>query len=102
MFLPDRDAVKVCQDKYEALSRWLKQGIRRKPIVLSPRRRRNRQLVRSVAFPCWVRARQGAGGSLSCLARSWQSVEYWISYHWGEGLKTDFIVEEYFPDRDFC
>jgi len=102
IFLPDRDAVKVCQDKYESLSRWFKKGLRRKPIVLSPRSRGNRQLVRRVAFPCWVRARQGAGGSLSCLARSWQSVEYWISYHWAEGLKTDFIVEEYLPDRDFC
>src|SRR2546425_6385132 len=24
MFLPDREAVRVCQDKYEALSRWFK------------------------------------------------------------------------------
>jgi carbamoyl-phosphate synthase large subunit len=29
-------------------------------------------------------------------------VEYWIGYHWAEGLKTDFIVEEYLPKRDFC
>jgi carbamoyl-phosphate synthase large subunit len=29
-------------------------------------------------------------------------VEHWISYHWAEGLKTDFIVEEYLPNRDFC
>jgi len=29
-------------------------------------------------------------------------VEHWIDYHWAEGLKTDFIVEEYLPNRDFC
>jgi carbamoyl-phosphate synthase large subunit len=102
MFLPDREAVKICQDKYEALSRWFKKGLRSEPIVLSPRSRRTRQLVRRLTFPCWVRARQGAGGSLSCLARSGKSVEYWIGYHWAEGLKTDFIVEEYLPNRDFC
>jgi len=102
MFLPDHGAVRVCQDKYEALSRWFKKGLRREPIVLSRRNRRTKQLARRLAFPCWVRARQGAGGSLSCLAKSWRSVEYWIGYHWTEGLKTDFIVEEYLPNRDFC
>src|SRR5882762_7111762 len=95
VFLPDREAVKVCQDKYEALTRWFKKGLRREPMVLSPRSRRTRKLVRTLKFPCWVRARQGAGGSLSCLARSWKSVDFWIGYHWAEGLKTDFIVEEY-------
>jgi carbamoyl-phosphate synthase large subunit len=102
LFLPGREAVKICQDKYEALSRWSKKGLRQEPIVLSPRGRKTRQLVRRLAFPRWVRARQGAGGSLSCLARSWRSIEYWIGYHWAEGLKTDFIVEEYLPNRDFC
>ena len=102
MFLPDREAVRVCQDKYEALSRWFKKGLRKEPTVLSPRNRSTRQLVRKLAFPCWVRARQGAGGSLSCLAKSWRSVEYWVGYHWTEGLRTDFIVEEYLPNRDFC
>src|SRR5712691_10553874 len=102
LFLPDREAVKVCQDKYEALSRWFKRGLRRQPIVLSARSRGTRRSVRRLEFPCWVRARQGAGGSLSCLARSWRSIEYWIGYHWAEGLETDFIVEEYLPNRDFC
>ncbi len=102
IFLPDREAVRVCQDKYEALSRWFKKGLRKEPTVLSPRSRRTRQLARRLAFPCWVRARQGAGGSLSCLAKNWRSVEYWVGYHWTEGLKTDFIVEEYLPNRDFC
>src|SRR2546428_7631471 len=102
LFLPDREAVKVCQDKYEALSRWFKKGLRGQPIVLSSSNPRARQSVRRLAFPFWVRARQGAGGSLSCLARSWRSVEHWISYHWAEGLKTDFILEEYLPNRDFC
>src|SRR5207244_11303121 len=77
-------------------------GLSGQPIGLSSSNPRTRQSVRRLAFPCWVRARQGAGGSLSCLARSWRSVEHWISYHWAEGLKTDFIVEEYLPNRDFC
>ncbi len=102
MFLPDPEAVRVCQDKYEALSRWFKKDLRREPIVLTPHNRRSRQLVKRLAFPCWVRAREGAGGSLSCLAKSWRSIEYWVGYHWTEGLKTDFIVEEYLPNRDFC
>src|SRR5256712_2593421 len=102
VLLPDREAVKIWQAKDDALSRWVKNGLRRQPIVLSPRNPRTRQSVRRLAFPCWVRARHGAGGSLSCIAKSRKSVEHWISYHWAEGLKTDFIVEEYLPNRDFC
>src|SRR5260370_32944063 len=81
MFLPKREAVRVCQDKYEALSRWFKKGLRREPIVLSPRNRRTRQLVRSLSFPCWVRARQGAGGTLSGLPGSGRAEGHGMGSH---------------------
>ena len=102
MFLPDSKTVDVCQDKYAALLQWSKMGLRKKPIVLSLRSLNLRKLAKEIEFPCWVRARHGAGGSLSCLARNWASVEYWIGYHWSEKLKTDFVVEEYLPNRDYC
>ena len=102
MFLPDRKTVEVCQDKFEALSAWCKAGLRKKPVVLTARNRRVGRLIKNLEFPCWVRARQGAGGSLSCLARSRHSVEHWIGYHWTEKLRMDFVVEEYLPGRDFC
>src|SRR5437762_7104633 len=100
LFLPDREAVKICQDKYEALSRWFKKGLRREPIVLSPRSRRTRLSVRRIAFPRGWRAGQGAGGSLSCLARTWRMLDHWVEYNWGEELRTDFILEKYIPIRD--
>ena len=102
MFLPDISAVDVCQDKYAALLKWSKKGLRKTPVVLSPRNHHRKELSRGIEFPCWVRARHGAGGSLSCLAKNWASVEYWIGYHWSERLKTDFVVEEYLPYRDYC
>jgi carbamoylphosphate synthase large subunit len=102
MLLPDPSTVDVCQDKYAALLKWSKKDLRKKPIVLSPRLRHWKELAKEVEFPCWVRARHGAGGSLSCLAKNWESVEYWIRYHWSERLKTDFVVEEYLPNRDYC
>ena len=102
MLLPDVSTVDACQDKFAALLKWSKNDLRKKPIILSPRSRNIRKLVKEIEFPCWVRARQGAGGSLSCLAKNWASVEYWIGYHWSEKLKTDFVVEEYLPNRDYC
>lgn len=102
MFLPDHRTVDICQDKYVALVKWSEQDLRKKPIVLSPRSRNLKKLAKEIDFPCWVRARHGAGGSLSCLAKSWASVEYWIDYHWSERLRTDFVVEEYLPNRDYC
>ena len=102
MFLPDASTVDACQDKFAALLKWSKRDLRKEPIILSPRNRSTRKLAKGIEFPCWVRARHGAGGSLSCLAKNWASVEYWIGYHWSEKLKTDFVVEEYLPNRDYC
>ncbi len=102
LFLPDREAVRICQDKYDALSRWSERGLRGTPLALTPQDRGTGKVERRIGFPCWVRAREGAGGSLSCLAKSRESLDYWVRYHWSEGLKTDFVVEEYLPGRDFC
>lgn len=102
MFLPDASTVNVCQDKYAALLRWSRKGLRKQPIVLASGTRNVKKLAKEIGFPCWVRARHGAGGSLSCLAKNWKSLEYWVGYHWSEGLKTDFVVEEYLPNRDYC
>lgn len=60
------------------------------------------QTIRRLDFPCWIRARHGAGGLLSCLAKEKNIVEHWVRFHWEQGIKTDFVAEEYLPGRDYC
>ncbi len=102
IFLPDAETVSNCLDKYAALSRWHAAKLRRQPVVLSSKDREVNQKIRMLEFPCWIRAREGAGGLLSCLAKEWNTVDHWVRFHWEQGIKTDFIAEEYLPGRDYC
>ena len=102
VLLPKPSTVSSCLDKYEALLKWHSAGLRKQPIVLSPASDPMLEMVKSLTYPVWLRARQGAGGLLSCLARNWKEIYHWGMFHWEYGLKSDFVVEEYLPGRDFC
>ena len=102
-FLPDPSTVSICLDKYAALSKWHDTGLRDRPNLIPHAGMRNlEEQLRQIRFPCWTRARQGAGGLMSCLAKDWKTLSHWIGFHWDQGIDTDFTVEEYLPGRDFC
>ena len=102
VFLPDRATVSKCLDKFAALENWYGRGLRPKPTRLSPRDPDWQRKVRGLDFPCWIRARQGAGGLLSSLAKNSDSITHWVKFHWEQGIKTDFVAENYLPGRDYC
>ncbi len=101
-FLPDELTVAKCLDKYEALLNWEGDGLRKGSILLSPESKSLAREIRSLEYPIWLRARRGAGGLMSCLARSRKEAYHWVAFHWEHGLKSDFVAEEYLPGRDFC
>src|SRR5207249_9548386 len=69
-FLPDPSTVSICFDKYAALLKWHDTGLRDCPNLIPRAGRGNLEdQLRQIRFPCWTRARQGAGGLMSCLAR---------------------------------
>lgn len=102
LFLPDESTVTTCLDKFKALTIWSEAGLRQKPAVLSMNDKSPDETLRKLSYPCWVRAREGAGGLLSCLAPNASIAEHWVKFHWEQGIRTDFVVEEYLPGRDFC
>jgi len=102
VFLPDPPVVTVCLDKFESLQKWADAKLRGRPVLLARKEDALENRVRSLGFPTWIRARQGAGGLLSCLAKDWKQARYWLLFHWGQGFDTDFVAEEYLPGRDFC
>ena len=102
VFLPDDATVSACLDKFQAITRWSDNGLRQKPTVLSMNHQDLDGVLRKLAYPCWIRAREGAGGSLSCLASNPSIADHWVRFHWEQGIKTDFVAEEYLPGRDYC
>jgi carbamoylphosphate synthase large subunit len=102
VFLPDRAAVSTCLDKYQALLAWSEAGVRSRPVLLSPRSPAREKEFEMLDFPLWLRARKGAGGLMSCLAKTRKEAFYWVMFHWTQGFNTEFIAEEYLPGKDFC
>lgn len=102
LFLPDPAAVNTCLDKYLTLKSWSMEGLRNDPTLLKGPVQALEKELDSLSFPKWLRAREGAGGLMSCLARSREEARLWIMFHWTQGFETDFIAEEYLPGRDFC
>ncbi len=102
VFLPDKRTVSACLDKFQALMIWHKMRLRREPAVLSAKDESVVRQIKDLQYPCWIRAREGAGGLLSCKATDSRIVEHWVRFHWDQGIKTDFIAEEYLPGRDYC
>jgi carbamoylphosphate synthase large subunit len=103
IYLPDATTVATCLDKYKTLLTWHDKGLRDQPNLISRDNNENLETrLRQLRFPCWTRARQGAGGLMSCLAKDWKSLSHWIGFHWEQGIDSDFVVEEYLPGRDFC
>src|SRR5206468_769028 len=72
------------------------------PIVLSSNDASIQQRIKALQYPCWIRAREGAGGLFSCRASNENIVEHWIRFHWDQGVRSDFIAEDYLPGRDYC
>lgn len=102
LFLPDKEVVRTCLDKYSALLRWHSAGLRSQPVLLSAKDDHVEKMVQKLEYPCWIRAREGAGGLLSCLAKQPRTVNHWLSFHWDQDILTDFVAEEYLSGRDFC
>ncbi len=102
LFLPDASTVTLCLDKYEALLKWQKAGLRLESVLVNPEPPSVLRKFKSLKYPVWLRARKGAGGLLSCLVRTWKEAYYWVMFHWEHGIRTDFVAEEYLPGRDYC
>lgn len=102
VFLPDPSTVTLCLDKYKTLVRWEEAGLRQNSILIDMNSSGGTRKAKSLDYPVWLRARKGAGGLLSCLAKSWEEAHHWMAFHWEHGLKSDFVAEEYLPGRDFC
>jgi carbamoyl-phosphate synthase large subunit len=102
LFLPDESTVTICLDKFQALTRWSEAGLREKPEILSLKDKVPEETWRRLGYPCWIRAREGAGGLLSCQAPNATIAKYWVKFHWEQGIETDFVAEQYLPGRDYC
>lgn len=101
-FLPSKKAIEICQDKFKSAKLWKEKGIPVAKTVEIKKRQDLEKAFEELGTPLWIRARQGAGGRGSTLARNVETAVLWIGYWKARGEKWGFIAQEYLPGRNLA
>lgn len=104
-FLPKKETIRICQDKYLSANIWKEKNF---PSVKAIEIRYN-QLESDIekAFDklgekLWIRAKKGAGGTGSTPIENKESGVNWIKYWRSRGKNWEFIAQEYLPGRNIA
>jgi len=100
VFLPSKQAVRICQDKLESAKTWLKKGV---PTAKTMELRDESDVERAFeefGSPIWVRAKRGAGGRGSTPAYNKETALAWIQYWRARGKDWEFIAQEHLGGRN--
>jgi len=101
-FLPSREAVRMCQDKYESAKRWKQKGIFVADTMPIESEIDVEKALEKLGTPIWIRATHGAGGVGSTPAASKETAVAWIRYWRGRNKKWKFIAQKHLSGRNLA
>lgn len=84
-FLPARETVEICQDKWRSYEKWRDAGIKVPETTLLRNEDDLRAALERFGGSVWLRATQGAGGRGSLAARDYTTARAWLDFHQGWG-----------------
>jgi len=102
MFLPSKEAVRVCQDKYESAKRWKQKGV---PVAATLPIKSEADVEKAfekLGTPLWIRATHGAGGAGSTPAPNKETALAWINYWKARNENWEFIAQKYLKGRNLA
>lgn len=94
LFLPSRETVRICQDKYESFIRWEKAGLRVPKTLPIQTREDLKKALQLFKGSAWIRSTKGASGNGSLKVNDEQQAGAWIDFHQGWGSFTAAQVLE--------
>ena len=88
LFMPDRETVEICLDKYRSYDVWQRAGVRVPRTMLLHNAGDLKAAFAQLGPKLWVRAIAGAGGAGSLPTESFDFARFWIEHHDGWGSFT--------------
>lgn len=101
-FLPDKNTIRICQNKYESVKIWSKKGIPSPKSILVRTEKDLDTAGSELSLPFWLRATEGAGGRGSTLVQNIEQGKAWLRYWRLRGMEWDFVVQEYLPGKNIA
>jgi carbamoyl-phosphate synthase large subunit len=95
-FLPKKEVVNLCIDKFKLINYLRNNGVDNVP--------KSQMLTQatSLDFPLWVRLIRGAGSQGAMLVQNFEELSFWVKY-WEKYkgvIQQSFMISEYLPGRD--
>ena len=99
-FLPAKETIRICQDKFESAKIWEKNGIPVAKTVLIRDVCDLEEAENTLGYPYWLRATVGFSSRGSTLVENIEVAKYWIGY-WRARQNVDwtFMAQEYLPGQ---
>jgi 3-methyl-D-ornithine--L-lysine ligase PylC-like protein len=85
LFLPDRETVRICQDKFRSFQRWQAAGLPVPDTMLVASEDDLKAAFERFGGALWLRATSGAGGRGALPVRDYDTARSWLDFHKGWG-----------------
>lgn len=98
-FLPARQTVKICQDKFMSSAYWNRDGLQTVKTIYVKNMNDLKEAERLFGYPYWLRASVGFSSRGSTLVERPETAKAWIDYWNSRGTDWKFIAQEYLPGK---
>jgi hypothetical protein len=85
LFLPDRETVRICRDKFRSFQRWQAAGLPVPDTMLVASEDDLKAAFERFGGALWLRATSGAGGRGALPVRDYDTARSWLDFHKGWG-----------------
>jgi biotin carboxylase len=102
VYLPSKQAVLACQDKFESARVWKQKSIPVAKTILIKNEKDIDKAFEEFGSPIWIRATHGAGGRGSTPADNRETAVAWIRYWKARHVDWDFIAQEHLPGKNIA
>jgi len=104
-FLPKKETIRICQDKYKSAIIWKEKGfhsVKALEIRSNYLREDLQKAFNLFGEKIWIRAKTGAGGTGSTPAENIETGLNWINYWLSRGKNWEFIAQEFLPGKNIA
>ncbi len=93
LFLPSKETIKICQDKFQSYEKWKKAGIKIPQTMMINNTNDLKKAFKLYKNNLWIRAIKGAGGKGALPVTDFNTAKNWIDLNkgWGEFTASEML-----------
>ncbi len=92
-FLPNKETVRICQNKYEAYKKWKEKGLPQPETLFLNNLDDLKRAFKKLGDKLWIREIKGSGGRGSLLTDNFEQAKAWIEFKngWGKFTAAEYL-----------